>query len=288
MITPGPAGYDGTVIALPCLALLLAQAVASPAPPPAADADYLIGQGDILQFSVFGHDDLSQALVVQPDGSVTFPLVGRIAAGGKSTRDLAAQLANLLGRSYVREPQVTITVREYRSKTVLVAGEVAHPGSYPLASGATIVEILARAGPVSGGAAAEAIVVRPRGEVKGPVLPSEMSDADVDVLRVNLREIESGNLQANLALRPNDTVFIPQAPRIYVSGEVKSPGAYPFSPGMTVRQLVILAGGLTEDGSSTRIRAIRKGEDGKAREVKIQMDDLVVLGDTLLVKAKLF
>lgn len=275
--------------ALSLFALLLAQSVAAPSPPTATDpVDYLIGHGDILQFSVFGHDDLSQALVVQADGSVVFPLVGRTSAAGKTTRDLAAQLANLLGRSYVRDPQVSITVREYRSKTVLVAGEVAHPGSYPLASGATIVEILAKAGPVSAGAAAEAIVVRPRGDVKGPVLPSEMSDADVDVLRVNLREIESGNLQANLSLRPNDTVFIPQAPKIYVSGEVKSPGAYPFSPGMTVRQLLILAGGLTEDGSSSRIRAIRKGEAGKTREVKIQMDDAVQLGDTLLVKAKLF
>lgn len=269
-------------------ALFLTQA---PAPPAAAGADpldYVVGAGDILQLSVFGHPDLSQDLVVQPDGSVVFPLVGRTPAAGKTTRALATELADVLGRSYLRDPQVTLAVREYRSKAVLVAGEVAHPGSYPLASGATIVEILARAGPVSAGAAAEAIVVRPRGEVRGPVLPSEMNSADVEVLRVNLREIESGNLQANLVLKPNDTVFIPQAPKIYVSGEVKSPGAYPFSPGLTVRQLLILAGGLTEDGSATRIRAIRKGEDGKAREVKIQMDDLVKLGDTLLVKAKLF
>jgi len=272
------------VITAPFLALVLAQS----APAPAAPADYLIGPGDILDLTVFGHGDLSQTLVVQADGSVIFPLVGRTVAAGKNTRDLAAELANVLGRAYVRDPQVTLTVREYRSQTVLVAGEVAHPGSYPLAAGASIVEILARAGPVSVGAAAEAIVVRPRGEVKGPVLPSEMSGADVEVLRVNLREIESGNLQANLLLKPNDTVFIPQAPRIYVSGEVKSPGAYPFSPGMSVRQLVILAGGLTEDGSATRIRAIRKGEDGKAREVKVQMDDAVRPGDTLLVKAKLF
>jgi polysaccharide export outer membrane protein len=274
------------VIASALLLGVLAQA-ASPAP--AADpAEYVIGAGDILQLSVFGHPDLSQDLVVQSDGSVVFPLVGRTPAAGKTTRALAAELASILGKSYVREPQVTLSVREYRSKAVLVAGEVAHPGSYPLASGATIVEILARAGPVSGAAASEAIVVRPRGEVKGPVLPSEMNSADVDVLRVNLREIETGNLQANLVLRPNDTVFIPQAPRIFVSGEVKSPGAYPFTPGMTVRQLVILAGGLTEDGSATRIRAIRKGDDGKTREVKIQMDDPITLGDTLLVKAKLF
>lgn len=266
-------------------ALVLAQAPAAPAADP---LDYAVGPGDILQLSVFGHPDLAQDLVVQPDGSVVFPLVGRTPAAGRTTRALAANLADVLGRSYLRDPQVTLTVREYRSKAVLVAGEVAHPGSYPLASGATIVEILARAGPVSAGAAAEAIVVRPRGEVKGPVLPSEMNSPDVEVLRVNLREIESGNLQANLVLRANDTVFIPQAPKIFVSGEVKSPGAYPFSPGLTVRQLVILAGGLSEDGSATRIRAIRKGGDGKTREVKIQMDDLVQPGDTLLVKAKLF
>lgn len=265
------------------MALLLQEGAALPV----AD-DYAVGAGDILGVSVFGHDDLSQTVVVQADGSVLFPLVGRVMAAGKTTAELQAELAATLGKSYVRNPQVTIAVREYRSKTVLVAGEVARPGAYPLAAGATIVEVLAKAGPVSAGAAAEAIVVRPRGEVKGPVLPSEMTGADIDVLRVNLREIESGNLRANLVLKPNDTVFIPQAPRIFVSGEVKSPGAYAFNPGMTVRQLLILAGGLTEDGSSSRIRAIRKGEDGKSREVKIQMDDLVQLGDTLLAKSRLF
>ena len=57
---------------------------------------------------------------------------------------------------------------------------------------------------------------------------------------------------------------------------------------MTVRQVVILAGGLTEDGSSGRIRVIRRGEDGKSRELKIKMDDAIVPGDTLLIKAKLF
>jgi polysaccharide export outer membrane protein len=270
------------------LALLLLQDPSAPAAPSATADDYVLGAGDILSLRVFGHDDLTQSLVIQPDGNVLFPLIGRYPAAGKTTRALSGELADVLGKSYVRDPQITLVVAEYRSKTVLVAGEIARPGSYPLAAGATIVEILAKAGPVGSAAAAEAIVVRPRGEVKGPVLPSEVTSADVDVLRVNLREIEKGNLQANLTLRPNDTVFIPQAPKIFVSGEVKSPGAYPFSPGLTVRQLVILAGGLTEDGSSGRIRVIRKGEDGKTREVKIQLDETVTPGDTLLVKSKLF
>jgi polysaccharide export outer membrane protein len=171
---------------------------------------------------------------------------------------------------------------------VLVAGEIAHPGTYPLAGNMTIVEVLAKAGPVSAGAAAEVVVVRPKGEAHGPVLPSEMTDsAAVEILRVNVRAIESGELSANLVLRPNDTVFVPQAPRVYVSGEVNAPGAYPLVPGTTVRQILSLAGGITEDGSTGRIRVVRT-VNGKPRETGIKIDDAVQAGDTIVVKAKIF
>ena len=91
----------------------------------------------------------------------------------------------------------------------------------------------------------------------------------------------------NVALRPNDTVFIPQAPKVFVSGEVRNPGAYPFSPGTTVRQAISLAGGLSEDGSSGRIRVVRQVE-GKTTQLKIKLDEPVLPGDTIVVKAKLF
>jgi polysaccharide biosynthesis/export protein len=256
--------------------------------PRAAPAEYRIGPQDILAISVFGHDDLTQTVVVQPDGTLTYPLVGRIPAAEKTAKELESDLTERLGREFIRDPQVTVAIREYRSKTVLVAGEVAHPGTYPLAGGMTLVEVLARAGPLGPGASAEVIVVRPRGEAHGPVLPSEMTDtASVEILRVNVRTIEMGDLSANLVLRPNDTVFVPQAPRIYVSGEVNNPGAYPFSPGTSVRQIVSLAGGITEDGSTGRIRVVRT-VDGKTKETGIKIDDPVQAGDTIVVKAKIF
>jgi polysaccharide export outer membrane protein len=274
------------------LAILCALFVQEPAPAPSpaqsAPADYRIGPQDILAISVFGHDDLTQTVVVQNDGTLTYPLVGRIPAAEKTPKELESALTELLGQSFIRNPQVTVAIREYRSKTVLVAGEIAHPGTYPLAGGMTIVEVLAKAGPVGAAAAAEVIVVRPRGEAHGPVLPSEMTDsASVDILRVNVRAIEAGNLTGNLVLRPNDTVFVPQAPRVYVSGEVNSPGAYPFSPGTTVRQILSLAGGITEDGSTGKIRVVRSLA-GKPKESGIKIDDPVQPGDTIVVKAKIF
>lgn len=279
--------YDRSMLSLVLLALLAVQD-APPPPLPVASADYRIGPQDILAISVFGHEDLTQTVVVQNDGTLTYPLVGRIAAAEKTPKQLEKMLTELLGKSFIRNPQVTVAMREYRSKTILVAGEIARPGTYPLAGGMTIVEVLAKAGPLGTGAAAEVIVVRPRGEVTGPVLPSELTDsASLEILRVNVREIEAGNLAGNLVLRPNDTVFVPQAPRVYVSGEVNTPGAYPFTPGTSVRQVLSLAGGITEDGSSGRIKVVRTVA-GKPKESGIKIDDPVQAGDTIVVKSKIF
>ncbi len=275
---------------LPLAVLFAFVTVQEPTPPPmpGAAADYRIGPQDILAISVFGHDDLTQTVVVQNDGTLTYPLVGRLAAAEQTPKQLEKTLTDLLGKSFIRSPQVTVAIREYRSKTILVAGEIARPGTYPLAGGMTIVEVLAKAGPLGAAAAAEVIVVRPKGEVRGPVLPSEMTDsASVEILRVNVRAIEAGDLNGNLVLRPNDTVFVPQAPRVYVSGEVNTPGAYPFSPGTSVRQILSLAGGITEDGSSGRIRVVRT-VDGKPKESGIKIDEPVQAGDTIVVKAKIF
>lgn len=271
----------------------------SPPPPPAATeekgpGDYEIGIDDILKINVYGLDDLAQVVIVQPDGTFQFPLIGRVKASGLTSKELERKMALLLSRGFVRNPQVTVLVQEYRSKTVLVMGEVSRPGSYPLSGTQTVMDVLARAGPMTSAASTEILIVRPVGKNEGP-LPSEevqraaLGGADVkaQVIRVNLRDIQSGDLQKNVSLLPHDTVFVPQAPRVFVSGEVRTPGAYPFAPGTTVRQAISLAGGLTPDGAAGRIRVVRTA-DGKTRESKIKMDDPVLPGDTIVVKAKLF
>jgi polysaccharide export outer membrane protein len=266
-------------------------AVAQPAP-----VDYQIGPQDILRITVYGHEDLTQSVLVQPDGTFTYPLVGRVKGSDMTPGELEKKIAILLARGFIRNPQVTVVVQEYRSKTVYVVGEVARPGPYPLAGRTTLVEVLAKAGPTTA-AGAEVVVVRPHkgAAVTGPVLPTEVAEGEeaaedkprAEVFRVAVSAIQEGDLEKNLELQPNDTVFVPQAPKVFVTGEVRSPGAYGWFPSMTTRQLISLAGGLTPDGSDGRLKVVRQVE-GKSQEDKIKLDDPIKPGDTLVVRRRLF
>jgi polysaccharide export outer membrane protein len=233
---------------------------------------------------------------VQPDGTFTFPLVGRVKGSDMTPAELEKKLVILLSRGFIRNPQVTVVVQEYRSKTVYVVGEVARPGPYPLSGRTTLVEVLAKAGPTPN-AGAEVVVVRPRQgvAVAGPVLPTEVAEGEeappdkprAEVIRITVGDIQAGKLEKNLFLQPNDTVFVPPAPKVFVSGEVKNPGAYGWFPGMTTRQLISVAGGLTPDGSDGRLKVVRQVR-GKSEEDKIKLDEPVKPGDTVVVRRRLF
>jgi polysaccharide export outer membrane protein len=275
-------------------------------PPPAPDTraagaasqDYRIGPGDILQVTVYGHQDLTHTVVVQPDGSFVFPLVGSVAAAEATPAELEARIVSRLSKGLIRDAQVSVIVQEYRSKVVYVVGEVTRPGTYPLGGETRIVEVLARAGPLSSNAGSEVVIVRPSVRVDRPVLPGEVAasggqaggaagPAGAEVLRVDMREIQAGKLERNIALKPNDTVFVPPAPRIFVTGEVRNPGSFAFSAGMTVRQAVSLAGGFTEDAAKGSARVVRD-VNGKPKALKIKLDEPLRPNDTLEIKAKLF
>lgn len=286
------------------LALVLASAFDSPAAgldeeqaaPPSAQTvqDYEIGPEDILKVTVYGHEDLTQTVLVQADGTFNFPLIGRVKAETMTPKQLEQKIAVLLARDYVRNPQITVVVQEFRSKTVFVVGEVTHPGTYPLTGKRmSLVEVLAKAGPVTANAGPEVIVVRPApdADVTGPVLPTQVESgaaaARAEVFRINVRDIQAGELDKNVELRPKDTVFVPLAARVFVSGEVRNPGAYPWFPGMTARQLISVAGGLLPEGSSSRLKVVRQSED-VSKEFGIKLDEPVKAGDTLVVRRRLF
>jgi polysaccharide biosynthesis/export protein len=280
------------------IALLLAAALQAPPGPVSGAAlaaegvataeagrDYRIGPEDVLKITVYRHPDLTQTVAVQADGTFVFPLLGRVPAADLSPPELERRLADLLGRDFIRDPQVSVTMQEYRSKVVFVVGEVARPGLYPLVGTRRLVEILARAGPLTALAGSEVLVVRSRSEEARPVLPSEVGGETAagtsEVIRVDLRAIEGGDLGKNVVLLPRDTVFVPAAPRVFVSGRVPDPGGYPFPPGTTVRQAIGLAGGSVK--SAARTRVLRE-KGGRAREVEIGLDDLVQAGDTIVVR----
>lgn len=252
----------------------------------AAQADYVIGPQDVLSVTSWDQADLSGRYTVEADGTFTFPLIGRVRAGGQTLREVEAELRKRLADGYFKNPQLSVAVDQYRSQRVYVVGEVRQPGTYPLTGDMSLIEVLARAGSITDEASGEALILRtPEGRpAMGPA--SEGAGAP-EVERVELRTLEEGTSLLKVPLHDGDTILVPRAESVFVFGHVRSPGAYPVPGEMTVMQVLSLAGGVTDRGSTSRIKIIRV-VDGKKREIKVKLEDMVKPGDTIMVPERFF
>jgi len=252
--------------------------------------EYVIGSQDSVTVTVYDHADLTGKYTVESDGSFTFPLIGRVKASGLTLHQLEDSLKTSLSDGYLKNPQISVSMDEYKSQRVFVMGEVRAPGAYQLTGNMTIIEVLAKAGGTTQTAAEEVLIVRPHaatkgsGSVEGPTLAT---DSEASVLKTNIRELQSGSLSQNLTLKDGDTIVVNKAQSVYVFGQVRAPGAYPIDRGTTVLQALSLAGGVTDRGSTGRIKIVR-AVDGAKKELKAKLTDTVEPGDTLIVAERYF
>ena len=262
--------------------------IAQAAPASGAPADYLVGPQDVLSITVWDQNDLSGKFTVETDGSFTFPLIGRLQAGGLTLRQIDAELKRRLADGYFKNPQLTVAVDTYRSQRVFIVGEVRTPGTYTLTGDMSLIEALSRAGSTTPNASTEAVIVR-AAEGKAPTGPTLPSQADASkAIRVDLKDLQSGALSQNVALKDGDTIFVPRAETIYVFGQVKNPGAYALqTKDTTVLQALSLAGGVTDRGSTNRIKIVRIVK-GEKTEIKVKLTDTVLPGDTVIVQERFF
>ena len=250
--------------------------------------EYLINVQDTVNVTVWENADLTGKFVVQPDGVITLPLVGRIKAAGLSVRNFEAQLTRALADGFLIEPRVAVTLDQQRGSRVFIFGAVSSPGAYAMPEGQTLIEALVRAGYAS---ASQVVVVRPKRPSAGPTMPENAGDAEV--IRVNLKElekdVEQGSLARNIPLHDGDTIFIPRSDptRIFVSGQVRTPGAFSITENTTVLQALTLAGGVTESAAINRLRIMRI-VDGKQKTINAKITDVVQPGDTLVVPERYF
>ena len=122
--------------------------------------DYTIGPRDVLGITVWGQPDLSRDYTVDPDGFTPFPLIGRIKAAGRTPQELAARLVEALGKDYLVNPEVIVSVREYLSQKVLVLGAAERPGGYYLSGPTTVLDLLSKAGGFASAAGKQVLLVR--------------------------------------------------------------------------------------------------------------------------------
>lgn len=270
------------------LAAMLLLLTASSAAAQQQSPDYVVGPQDVLSITVWDQADLSGKFTVEADGSFTFPLVGRLQVGGLTLRAIETALKVKLADGYFKDPQLTVTVDTYRSQRVFIVGEVRVPGTYTLTGNMSLIEALSRAGSTTPSASTEAIVVHaPEGKAaSGPVMPEQTNPALT--MHVDLNELQRGGTATNVTLRDGDTIFVPRAEMVYIFGQVRNPGSYALqSKETTVMQALSLAGGVTDRGSTGRLKIVRIVQ-GVKKEIKVKLTDLVQPGDTLVVPERFF
>jgi polysaccharide export outer membrane protein len=153
-------------------------------------------------------------------------------------------------------------VKEHRSQWTTLVGEVQRPGKYFLQGSKTLLDLLTEAGGFTIQASGEVLVSRP--DESGPI-------------RILLSPDQPSSQQKaalSLVLRNGDIVTATATQFFYVSGEVKNPGSYPITPGLTVLKAISVAGGLTKFGSKGKVEILRKVSETETEKIKVDLDDI--------------
>jgi polysaccharide export outer membrane protein len=157
-----------------------------------------LGPGDTFEVSVYGEDDLSGKHRVAEDGSINFPLVGRIEVAGRGAAEIAMLIENALrDRKLLREPNVSVFLLEQTSAQVSVVGAVAKPGSYPMTRGLSIIEAISAAGGLTPLASGDNTIV------------TRKANGALKRFQVPVDAISEGRAN-DFALEPGDIVFVPE------------------------------------------------------------------------------
>lgn len=253
--------------------------------------DYVVGPQDVLNITSQDDPTLTGKFTVEADLTFTFPLLGRVRAGGMTLREVESQLqTRLIEMGYFKDPQIMVSIEQYRSQKIFILGEVRSPGAYALSGDMRLVEALALAGSTLPTAAGEIVIV-PAGADGMLIRPGSIEAAEksgIPVRRAHLRELQSGSFSQNVQLAGGDTVFVLKAENIYVFGEVKNPGAYPLQQDVvTVLQGLALAGGVTDRGATSRVEIVRT-VNGVQKKMKVKLEATLQPGDTIVVPQRFF
>lgn len=255
--------------------------------PLTAQGDYIIGPEDVIEIIVWDHDDLRRTLPVTLEGKISFPLIGEVMASGKTTQQLEKDIARLLGDGYIVHPQVSVTVREYKSRYVFVMGEVNNPGTYPVSKENTLLFILSQAGGATRDAGEEVVIIRPKNRSPRGITLEEAKLKREEIIKVNLKDVLSGDIKHNVIIREGDSIVVPKMSYFFVMGEIRKPGKYNLDRGTTVLMAISIGGGLTQKAAPSRTKIIRE-EGGERTDFKVKMGTLIQPGDTIVVPERFF
>ena len=271
-------------------------------------SDYVIGPGDLINVQVFDVPEMSRELRVSQTGSIGMPLVPvRLHIAGLTEMQTEQKITEVLeANGLISHPEVSVTVKEKKSRPITIVGAVAHPMVYEADRQVTLIDVLAQAGGITPDAADHVIVTRPERDPSAetssdasqpqslgddpsrsgtPTASNERSAASaeppqiapplVNTITVNLSPIlETGDMANNVIVQPGDVVTVPHAGIVYVLGAVSKPGGYTVTNDraqLSTLKILSLAGGLDRTAKSDHAVIVRKDGTGQQHEVEVDL-----------------
>jgi polysaccharide export outer membrane protein len=275
-----------------------------------APSDYVIGPGDLVNVQVFDVPEMSRELRVSQTGTIGMPLVPvRLHVAGLTETQTERKITEVLeANGLISHPEVSVTVKEKKSRPITIVGAVAHPQVYEADRQVTLIDVLAQAGGITADAGDHVIVTRPERDnlqdtadaaqnlapagFASDAAPAAAQSSDkpnaeppqippplVNTITVNLSQIlEAGDMVNNVVIQPGDVVTVPHAGIVYVLGAVPRPGGYTVTNDraqLSTLKVLSLAGGLERTAKSDRAVIVRKDATGKQQEVDVDLKKIM-------------
>ena len=209
---------------------------------------YTIGKEDLLTITVWDNSDLNQDERVNGEGDINYPFIGKVNVAGKTINEVDEILTGLLGKDLVYDPQIDVTVKDYKSKKVFVFGEVSKPGTYYLKESKSLFDMISEAGGIKTGSAGNYLIIKR----KLPGSKEDSSEIKIPLIK--------GELERDAEVYEGDIIKVPEA-KFFISGEIGKPGFYPINEDLNIFHGIIIAGGFTKAADENNIKLSR--DDGK-------------------------
>jgi polysaccharide export outer membrane protein len=230
-----------------------------------------IGANDLVAVSVYDVPELTRTVRVGADGLMRLPMLKRrIKAEGLMPGELEAAIASaLVAEQLIVDPFVTVTIAEYNSRPISVAGAVKQPLTFQASGPVTLLEALTKAGGLAPEAGSEILVSRAQSGPDGTVTAL--------VQRILVKGlIDAADPALNISLIGGEEIRVPEAGRVYVIGNVKKPGAFAVQDGVesTVLKMLALSEGLMPYASKEAY-IYRREANGSKNEIEIPLNKIM-------------
>ncbi len=226
---------------------LLSMAVTTSNP----DSAYRIGAGDEISVDIFNVPELSRSYRVDAMGNINMPLVGQLSISGYDLGEAEALIAEAYGERYLRNPQVSISILEFRSQQFTAIGALSSPRIYNTDRQVTLMEAIAMTGGLASDAGTQIYLTD---RVRDP----ETGELGTRSVIISVEDLMSKPENYNFYIGEGALINVPRAGSIFVEGAVERPGVYQRTGDTTVLKAIAMAGGLKFEASRSNLRVLRR------------------------------